>query len=90
MIYFCDTCGTIKTRDDFDEFFTYEENICSACKERDPKDPGLTEEDFDEIAKKKISEMMFGEDDEDFIFEEDNDFVDDGEIDEENNDDEED
>jgi hypothetical protein len=81
MIFFCDYCGTIKTRDDFDNFYTYEENMCKDCKERDPKDEGLAEEYFEEISRRQINQMMFGEEDIGFLSNEEE-FVYDGEIDE--------
>jgi hypothetical protein len=91
MIYFCDGCTTFKTRDDFEEYNTYTENICIKCTTENPSEEELMEGD---VLVRRLDEMMFGEDDEDFLpnddfydDEEDEDFVYDGEIEDEDEED---
>lgn len=83
MINYCDRCHTIKERDAFEDYYEYEENVCIQCAENVP-----TEEELDEGDEfiHRLDEMMFGEDEEDCLPEEDEDFVYDGEIDEEEDD----
>ena len=91
MINFCDKCLTIKPRDQFEDYYEYEENICIKCA----IEGGPSEEELDagDQFVHTMDQMMFGEEEEDFLpeqedeVEEDEDFVFDGEIDEEENED---
>ena len=80
MIYFCDRCCAFKKKDDFEEHYEYAENICIKCA----TEGGPSEEELEEgdAFVRTMDQMMFGEEEEDFLPEDDEDFVFDGEIDE--------
>ena len=90
MIYFCDRCCAFKKKDDFEEHYEYAENICIKCA----TEGGPSEEELEEgdAFVRTMDQMMFGEEEEDFLPEEEfdvdaydddeGDFVYDGEIDE--------
>ena len=61
MIHFCDVCATIKTQDDFEEYYEYGRNTCKTCASRDPQ-----EIDEEGVVLRRLDEMMFGEDSDDF------------------------
>ena len=91
MIYFCDACTTFKTRDDFEEYYDYAENFCIKCT----TEGGPSEEELDagDQFVRTMDQMMFGEEEEDYlpededeIDEDDENFVYDGDIDEEEED----